>query len=148
MESEKIEEIETLAEPVVKTKKPRSEKQIQAFELARQKRDANRKARLEEKARQEEEQKKQLEEKIVQKAIQIKKKQVMKQKVLEEISDDETPIEEVKAVVSKARTRAGGASPAFGKAPVARRKPEPEPDYDSEPEPVRYVPPKKTISFI
>jgi hypothetical protein len=37
-----------------------------------------------------------MEEKIVKKAISIKKKQILKQKVLDEISDDETPIEEVK----------------------------------------------------
>jgi hypothetical protein len=36
-----------------------------------------------------------LDEKIVKKAISIKKKQIKKEKVLDEISDDETPMEEI-----------------------------------------------------
>ena len=38
-----------------------------------------------------------LEEKVVAKAISIKKKQIKKQSALDEISDDDTPIEVVKA---------------------------------------------------
>jgi hypothetical protein len=91
--------IETLEEIQPKPKKPRTQKQIQAFELARQKRDANRKARAEEKRRQEEQAQMELEDKIVQKAIQIKKREIMKTKVLDEISDEETSIEEVKKIV-------------------------------------------------
>lgn len=128
MEKDKIEEIEA-QEPLAeleappKTKKPRSEKQIQAFELARQKRDANRKARAEEKLRQEEQSKMELEDKIVHKAIQIKKKQIMKAKVLDEISDDETNIEEVKKTVKR----------------VARAPPAEVPAYEA---------PRRQISFI
>ena len=84
MENEKIEAIEEpLAEmqSLEKPKKPRTEAQIKAFELARQKRDANRKAREEERIRQQEEEKKAVEEKIVKKAVSIKKKQIKKQQV-------------------------------------------------------------------
>ena len=42
-----------------------------------------------------------MEDKIVKKAISIKKKQILKQKVLDEISDEETPVEEVKAKIIK-----------------------------------------------
>ncbi len=51
--------------------------------------------RKEQKAREEEEQRKQLEEKVLKKAISIKKKQIKEQLALDEISDDDTPIEEL-----------------------------------------------------
>jgi hypothetical protein len=40
--------------------------------------------------------KKKLEEKIIKKAISIKKRQIKKERVLDNIEDDETPIEEIK----------------------------------------------------
>ena len=122
MENTEVEEVETLDESLEappKVKKPRSEAQIKAFELARQKRDANRQARIEQKAKEEEEAKKQLEQKIVQKAISIKKKQIKKQTVLDEISDDDTPMEEVQKVITQKRsgrpTPVTRASPALSK---------------------------------
>ena len=45
------------------------------------------------------ERKKQLEEKVVNKAISIKKKQLKQEIALDEISDDDTPIEEIKQKV-------------------------------------------------
>lgn len=100
-ENEDIETNQTLGKVVElgKPKKPRSQKQIEQFERIRAIRDANRKARAEQKAIEEEQHKKIMEEKIVKKAISIKKKQILKEKVLDEISDDETPIEEVKKVI-------------------------------------------------
>ena len=83
--------VESLGEPEKKVKKPRSEKQIEAFKKAQAKRDENR-------AKQKEESKKVLEEKVVQKAMSIKKKQIKKMKVLEDISDDETPIEQIRQI--------------------------------------------------
>jgi len=81
------EEPNTLA----KVKKPRSEKQIQAFKKAQAKRDENR-------AKQKEDSKKVLEEKILQKAVSIKKKQIKQMRVLDNVSDDDTPIEEIKQI--------------------------------------------------
>ena len=78
-------------EPLAKVKKPRSEKQIEAFKRAQAKRDENRLISKENT-------KKVLEEKILQKAISIKKKQIKKMKVLDDVSDDETPIEEIKQI--------------------------------------------------
>jgi hypothetical protein len=80
-------------------KKPRSQKQIEQFEKARAIRDAKRKQKIEQKILEEQQHQKELEDKILQKAISIKKKQILKQKVLDEISDEETPIEEVKKIV-------------------------------------------------
>lgn len=71
--------------------KPRTEKQIEAFKKAQAKRDENR-------AITKENTKKALEEKVIQKAISIKKTQVRKLQVLDQISDDETPIEEIKKI--------------------------------------------------
>ena len=45
--------------------------------------------------------KKAIEEKIVKKALSIKKKEIKKQEILDEISDDETPIEKVKIPIKK-----------------------------------------------
>ena len=42
-----------------------------------------------------------LEDKIVKKAISIKKKQIKKEAVLDEISDDETPIQKIKEIAKK-----------------------------------------------
>lgn len=75
-----------------KVKKPRTEKQIEAFKKAQENRAKNisLKKELGKKA---------LEEKILQKALSIKKKQINKQydlAVLDQISDDETPMEEIK----------------------------------------------------
>ena len=40
--------------------------------------------------------KKQLEEKVVKKALSIKKRQIKKERILDDIEDDETPIEQIK----------------------------------------------------
>ena len=76
----------------VPTKRPRTEKQIEAFKKAQENRAKNILLKKEVG-------KKALEEKILQKALSIKKKQINKQydlAVLDQISDDETPIEEIK----------------------------------------------------
>jgi 23S rRNA-/tRNA-specific pseudouridylate synthase len=75
-----------------KVKKPRTEKQIEAFKKAQENRAKN--ILLKKEAG-----KKALEEKILKKALSIKKKQINKQydlAVLDQISDDETPMEEIK----------------------------------------------------
>ena len=42
-----------------------------------------------------------LEDKVVKKAISIKKKQIKKEQILDEISDDETPMEKIKEIAKK-----------------------------------------------
>jgi hypothetical protein len=93
---------ESLPEAIQKTKKPRTQKQIEAFERARKIRDEKRAERKEVKQKVETEYKQQKEEKIVKKALAIKKKQILADKVLDEVSeDDDIPIEVVKKIMKK-----------------------------------------------
>jgi hypothetical protein len=99
--SKEIESESEETETITKAKKPRTAKQLEAFERAKAIRDANTLKRKEEAKRLAEQERKIIEEKLVKKAISIKKKQIKKQAVLEEISDDETPIEKVKEIAEK-----------------------------------------------
>jgi lysyl-tRNA synthetase class I len=71
-------------------------------------------------------------EKVLRKAVAIKKKAAVMDKVLDEISDDETPIEVVKEKIKQRRAQ-------------AKPKPEPDTRYQYMTEPEMYVP---TIRFI
>lgn len=104
-----IEEIKT------KDKKPRTEKQLEQLKKAREKALINKEIKRKEKEQEQEkikkildetkqEQKKALEQKVVKKALSIKKKEIKKQQALDDISDDETPIEKVKIPQRKAET--------------------------------------------
>jgi hypothetical protein len=93
-------------EIITKAKKPRTQKQLEAFEKAKQIRDANALKRKEEQKKKEEEERKIIEAKLVKKAISIKKKEIKKQALLDEISDDDTPIEKIKEI-AKSRTTVG-----------------------------------------
>lgn len=80
----------------VKVKKPRTPKQLEAFNKALAIRDANTLARKAEQEKKKEEERKALEEKLVKKAIAVKKKQIKKQQMLDEISDEDTPLQQEK----------------------------------------------------
>lgn len=87
---------------IIKQKKPRTPAQIEAFKKVVAIREEN---RLKRKAEQEEEKKqfeKYKEDLIVKKAISIKKKQLKEIKPLQNIPDDETPIEEIKKKIQPA----------------------------------------------
>ena len=86
---------------IQKPKKPRSEKQIIAFNLVLEKRNENRKQRALAKEKEQEEEKKALETKILKKAVSIKKKEIKKQLVLDNISDDDEPVENIKKKIVK-----------------------------------------------
>ena len=105
---------EALEAPKVIPKKKRipTDKQLEVLKLAREKLALKQKEkqvqkRLEQEAIESEVQKRMeqykegLEQKIVKKAISIKKKQIKKEAVLDEISDDETPIEAIKQIAKK-----------------------------------------------
>ena len=94
---EKVETIDD-KEEITKPKKKLTEKQLEALRKGQQTRDANAKKRKEEAERIAEEERKKLEEKIVRKAISIKKKQIKKQSALDEIEDDDTPIQKIKEI--------------------------------------------------
>ena len=89
----------TLCEPPKKPKKVATEKQLEAMRLGRIKRDEQIKLRKEAVEQEKANQKKMLEDKIVKKAISIKKKEIKKSNLLDEISDDDTPIEEIKTTM-------------------------------------------------
>jgi hypothetical protein len=89
----------TLCDPPPKPKKVATEKQLEAMRLGREKRDQQIKLRREAEEQEKAIQKKLLEDKIVKKAISIKKKEIKKSTLLDEISDDDTPIEEIKTVM-------------------------------------------------
>lgn len=113
--SEIKEEIESSDEevptPVVKPKReskprpPKTQKQIDAFKKAIETRNANAKMRREAADKMLAEAKTETETKIVKKALAIKKRQVKAQLALEEISDDDEPIEIIKQKVKKVTER-------------------------------------------
>lgn len=78
-----------------KEKKPRTEKQLEAFKKARETARINAEKRQEERRIIAEHDRKLLEEKLVKKAISVKKKEIKKQAVLDSISDDDTDIQEI-----------------------------------------------------
>ena len=88
-------------EPLTKPKKQLTAKQLEALKKGQQKRDENRVKNKTEKEKREAEEKRLMEEKLVKKAIALKKKQIRKQALLDEISDDETPIQKIKQITEK-----------------------------------------------
>ena len=96
-----VEEEEEEEKPVIKTKPKRTEAQRLAFERCKAKREENAKKRADDAKKLLEFEKKALEEKLIAKAVSIKKKQIKKQIVLDEISDDDTPIETIKEMAKK-----------------------------------------------
>ena len=95
-----------------KRTKQRSEKQLEQLRLAREKSLLNKEMRRKQKEEEEQKikqeleskiqaEKKAIEQKIVKKALSIKKKEIKKQEILDEISDDETPIEKIEVPIKK-----------------------------------------------
>jgi hypothetical protein len=116
MNSEIVEDIEVLEalkdtgsdtenQCIQKEKKPRSEKQIIAFQKFLDTRNKNRADRKLLKEQEMEKEKQETESKILKKAISIKKKQIKKELVLDDISDDETPFEELKKKIIKSQMK-------------------------------------------
>ena len=104
---EEVEDIEDNEEEKkciqLKSKKPRSEKQIAAFKRTLEMRQIKIKERLDIKTKEKEEEKKEVEEKLIQKAISIKKKRVKKELLLSQISDDDEPIDKIKKKIVKSK---------------------------------------------
>jgi hypothetical protein len=80
------------AEKVQAPKKPRTEKQIEAFNKAIETRKANEAARKAEREAKEAEEKRILEDKLVKKAIAIKKRQLKKEQIIEEIAAEKPQV--------------------------------------------------------
>jgi hypothetical protein len=107
---EPVEEVTTLQAP--KKKRIPTEKQLEVLRKARESnqmrlKEQQVKKKLEEQeiekevGRRLEEYRKSLEDRVLKKAISIKKKEIKRQAVLEDISDDETPIEKIKEISRK-----------------------------------------------
>ena len=92
-------------EPITKPKRKLTEKQLEALKKGQQKRDENARLRKDEAEKKLAEEKLILEKKIVKKAISIKKKELKRQAALDEVSDDDTPVEKIKEVVAKAEAK-------------------------------------------
>jgi hypothetical protein len=103
--------------PITKPKRQLTEKQLDALKKGQQKRNENREQKKALQKQIEDEERKRIEEKLVKKAISIKKKQIKKQAVLDEISDDETPIEKIKQIAA-IPLKAPLAPPSLPKIPV------------------------------
>lgn len=107
------EEEEEESEPVPpKQKRERTQKQIDAFNRCIEKKKEKAAERNENARKLAAFEKAALEEKVVKKAISIKKKQIKKQSALDEISDDDTPIEKIKEVAKTIKASAKP-TPAF-----------------------------------
>lgn len=91
-----------VAKPIKTTvKRERTEKQKEIFEKARLTRLANIELKKQLKEQEELEARKKKEELIVKKAVAIKKKEIKERAILEEISDDDTPVEKIKEIKKK-----------------------------------------------
>lgn len=100
-ENGEVQAVKVPLPPPPPVKKPRTEKQIAVFaraKLAAKTNAENRRIVADLLAK---EQQKVYEEKIVQKAIAIKKREVKKHAGLDKIPDDDTPLQEIAAIVKK-----------------------------------------------
>lgn len=105
-------------ESITRPKKKLTEKQLEALKKGQEKRNENRLKNRLEKEKKEEEERKLLEEKLVKKAIALKKKQLKKQALLDEISDDDTPIQKIKEITKATVDKA--LEPEKPKGPIIR----------------------------
>lgn len=85
-------------EKVQAPKKPRTQKQQEAFQKAIETRKANEAKRKAEREAKEAEEKRILEEKLVKKAIEVKKRQLKKEKIIEQIAEEPKAVQKEKAV--------------------------------------------------
>jgi hypothetical protein len=83
----------------------RTEAQKLAFEKAKKIRDGRRQERANVKIEEEQKKKKEMEERILKKAVSIKKKQIVREALLEEISDEEIPMEVIKKIQKRLPAR-------------------------------------------
>ena len=86
---EELTETEEAPPKLEKPKRPRSEKQVKQFELVRQRKMAEAEKRRIKREADDKEAKEQLEKHLIEKAIKLKKKQISRMKVIEQLSDDE-----------------------------------------------------------
>lgn len=119
----------------------KSEKQLESFKRAREKRMENISRRKQEIAELERQAKEELDKKIVSKAISIKKKLIKQNAELDAVSDDDTPLEEVMKIAKK--KPATIQKPKVAKKQVSIVEPQPEPQYQQQ-----YVSQVRSFNFL
>lgn len=122
----------------------KSEKQLESFKRAREKRMENiarRKREIEELERQAKEE---LDKKIVSKAISIKKKLIKQNAELDAVSDDDTPLEEVMKIAKKKPAMVQKPKPAKRVTISEPKQTQPEPQHQQP----QYVPQVRTFNFL
>ena len=82
-----------------KERRPKTQKQLDALHAGRSIMLKNAQVRREARAEADDIMKKRIEEKIVKKAVSIKKKQIMKEAVLDDISDEDIPAEVIQKII-------------------------------------------------
>ena len=80
-----------------KERRPKTQRQLDALHAGRSIKNAQ--VRREARAEADEIMKKRIEEKVVKKAVSIKKKQIMKEAVLDDISDEDIPAEVIQKII-------------------------------------------------
>lgn len=123
----------------------KSEKQLESFKRAREKRMENIERRKREVEELERQAKEELDKKIVSKAISIKKKLIKQNAELDAVSDDDTPLEEVMKIAKKKPAQpATIQKPKAVKRQVSIAEPQTEPQYQQP----QYVPQVRTFNFL
>jgi hypothetical protein len=123
--------------PIQRRKRTPTPKQLEVLEKAREKmltnaREKRIKKQLEDEAIEKEiqrrvnEYKKGVEEKIVRKAVAIKKREIMRQAEIDEIEDDDIPMEKVVEAIKKPKQQKQGAMPPYDP-PIKETQPTPSP---------------------
>lgn len=120
----------------------KSEKQLESFKRAREKRMENISRRKQEIAELERQAKEELDKKIVSKAISIKKKLIKQNAELDAVSDDDTPLEEVMKIARK--KPATTQKPKAVKKQVSIDEPEREPPHQQP----QYAPQVRAFNFL
>lgn len=107
----------TKEEKKIKEKKPHimTEKRKIAWEQILLKRKANNDLRKQIKEAEEKQITKLIEEKVIKKAISLKKREIKQNKILDEISDDDTPLEEINKIIKAPPIRRPNKSKLFPK---------------------------------
>lgn len=125
----------------------KSEKQLESFKKAREKRMENVNRRKQEIIELEKQAKEELDKKIVSKAISIKKKLIKQNAELDNVSDDDTPLEEVMKIAKKKPVVAQKQNLAkrvtISKNHQESNQYQPEPQYQQQ-----HVPQIRTFNFL
>lgn len=104
MENLDIDKVEIIDKRTLRSKGNRTENQIKAWEKIVELRALKRQERKEKREEEQALREREIEEKILKKALAIKKRQIKEDLLLNSIKDDETPVQEIKNLLTKQKT--------------------------------------------